>query len=419
MVPGLERIETLSQAMGNPYEAYPCVHVAGTNGKGSVTLIIASVLQQAGYRVGRFISPHIHSYRERFSVNGKEIDESVLKAYLYKIKKILAAIQTPAFHGVTEFELLTAVAFEYFKDEHVDMAVIETGLGGTYDSTNIVSPLLSVITGVDYDHQAYLGNTLQEIAQNKAGIIKPGIPVVVGEMDKAAHQVIEERAISLKSMLQPVSTCRVERCNSPSLNGQIVNITGKGIELKGITFSLLGDFQLKNLAVAVTALMELKEQGYDITDASIAQGITGLKHPGRMELISRKPPVMLDVAHNLQAAKALNESLKKIFPGRQRILVCGILDDKDSTSILRELGEDCRSCVITRPEGERGAHWYRLIEQWLSLYPEKEVQIKEDIEEAVEAGERWLDPDEYLLVTGSFYILDRARAHFNEYLSYY
>ncbi|MGS0765282.1 bifunctional folylpolyglutamate synthase/dihydrofolate synthase [Syntrophomonas curvata] len=417
--PGLERIGVLLQAMDNPCKAYPSIHVAGTNGKGSVTLMIASVLQQAGYRVGRFISPHIHSYRERFLINGQEIEENLLKKYLQDIERKLEAIKGPAFAGVTEFELLTALAFKYFKDEQVDLAVLETGLGGTYDSTNVVSPLLSIITGVDYDHQAYLGNSLEEIARNKAGIIKPGVPVIVGDMEREAYLIIEEKASSRNAPLYPGGACRIQRRNRPSLDGQIVDVNGAGIKMEGIPFSLLGDFQLKNLAVAVTALMVLKQQGYNIAAEHMSQALAGLKHPGRMELVSEHPPIMLDVAHNPQAARALNRSLKSLFPGRQRILVCGILDDKDSMAILRELGGDCRGCVVTRPEGERGANWQRLAEQWLSLYPDKEVRIKEEIETAVETGGKWLEAGEYLLVTGSFYVLDRARAHFNEYLSYY
>ncbi len=413
-MPGLERIDTLLRTMGRPDQAYPSIHVAGTNGKGSVTLMIAAVLQEAGYRVGRFTSPHIHSYRERFSINGREIEEEALKDYLHGLERKLQTIKGPAFPGVTEFELLTALAFQYFKDQQVDLAVLETGLGGTYDSTNVVSPRLSIITGVDYDHQAYLGNSLKEIASNKAGIIKPGVPVIVGDMEGEAYQVIEEKARRENAALYPARTvCQVQRRRF-SANSQIIDVKAPGIDMEEIPFSLLGDFQLQNLAVAVTALMVLKQQGYNITAGHMASALAGLKNPGRMELISRHPPIMLDVAHNPQGARALNRSLKNFFPDRRRILVCGILNDKDSRSILRELGGDSRGCVVTRPEGERGSNWRRLAEQWQSIYPDKEVRIQENIEAAVETGRKWLEAEEYLLVTGSFYILNRARAYFNE-----
>jgi dihydrofolate synthase/folylpolyglutamate synthase len=178
-----------------------------------------------------------------------------------------------------------------------------------------------------------------------------------------------------------------------------------------VTFSLLGDFQLHNLAVALTSLMLLKQQGYSRDSEHIITALSSLKHPGRMELVSSNPPIILDVAHNPQAARALADSLNNLFPQKRRIMVCGMLDDKDSLAILRELGGDCRACVITRPENQRGLHWQRVAEQWQLLYPDKEVWLKEDIEEAVKTGISLLGPDEYLLLAGSFYILDCARTY--------
>ena len=411
LIPGLERIKTLLRFMGNPEQDYPCIHIAGTNGKGSVALIISTVLHRAAYRVGRFISPHIHSYRERFSVNNQEIEEHVLLDYLHKIEGDLEKLSRQGCDRVTEFELLTAIAFQYFKDSKVDIAVLETGMGGLYDSTNVVSPLLSIITGIDYDHQSYLGNSLIEIALNKAGIIKPRVPVVVGEMDAIARQVIQDKADSQGSSLFPASLCQVKyRCN-PAIDGQVMEIRCPGLEIDQAYFSLLGDFQLQNLAVALTSLMILKQQGYNIKNEHIVNALPTLKHPGRMELISSNPPIILDVAHNPQAARALASSLNNLFPHKQRIMVCGMLDDKDSMAILKELGGDCRACVVTRPESQRGLHWQRVAEQWRLLYPDKEVWVKEDIEEAVKTGISLLGAEEYLLVAGSFYILDRARRY--------
>lgn len=398
--------------MDNPHNDFSTIHVAGTNGKGSVSLIIASVLQKAGYRVGRFISPHIHSYRERFSINGEEIEENILVEYLNKIANKIKELG-PTFEGVTEFELLTALAVQYFKDNKVDIAVLETGLGGLYDSTNIVNPVISVITGVDYDHQAYLGNTLEEIAFNKAGIIKPGIPVVVGDMDIRAFTVINNRAAQVKARLFKASTCQVQRLKSPSVSeGQTVSINYPGLIMRQVKFSLLGDFQLHNLAVAITALMVLKQRGYNFTAEHIVHALAFMHHPGRLEFISNKPPIVVDVAHNPQAAKSLAQSLNTIYPSRQRVLVCGILDDKDSMGILRQLGKNCRLGIITRPESVRAVNWRRVAQDWQLLYPEKCLIIEEDIEEAVKAGIRLLRNGEYLLLAGSFCILDRARSYF-------
>ena len=411
LIPGLTRIKTLLNVMGNPQDAYPSVHVAGTNGKGSVTLIIAAVLQHAGYRVGRFTSPHIHSYRERFSINGENIDAALLKDYLEQIKQDLITITEPSFTGVTEFEMLTALAFQYFKDNQVDIAVLETGMGGLYDSTNVVHPLLSVITGVDYDHQAYLGNSLEEIAFNKAGIIKPEIPVVVGMMDNAAYRVIENIAQKKQAPIYNAENCLVKRHGSPSNSGQTVSIKYADFDIEQVKLSLLGDFQLNNLAVATTALLVLKERGYNITAEHISQVLPHLHNPSRMEFISYDPPIILDVAHNPQAARALKQSLKSVFPDKQGVLVCGILDDKDSRIILRELGKNCRACVITKPESERGENWLNAAKQWQDLYKNKKLLVKEDIAGAVKAGLDLLKPGEYLLVAGSFYIMDKARTY--------
>ncbi len=397
--------------MGNPEQDYPCIHIAGTNGKGSVALIISTVLHQAGYRVGRFISPHIHSYRERFSVNNQEIKEYILLDYLHKIEGNLEKMSGQGYDRVTEFELLTAIAFQYFKDSKVDIAVLETGMGGLYDSTNVVSPLLSIITGIDYDHQSYLGKSLKEIALNKAGIIKPGVPVVVGNMDEIALQVIQDRAEYQGCSLFPASLSRIKRRGEPGIDGQVVEIKCPGLEIDKVYFSLLGDFQLQNLAVALTSLMVLKQQGYNIKNEHIATALATLKHPGRMELISKNPPIIVDVAHNPQAARELSYSLHNQFPQKRRIMVCGMLDDKDSMAILQELGGDCRASVVTRPESQRGLHWQQVAEQWRLLYPDKEVWVEEDIEKAVKTGISLLRPDEYLLVAGSFYILDRARRY--------
>lgn len=373
--------------------------------------MISTVLHQAGYRVGRFISPHIHSFRERFNVNNQEIKEDILLEYLHKIEWNLEKMCQQGYDRVTEFELLTAIALQYFRDSEVDIAVLETGMGGIYDSTNVVSPLLSIITSIDYEHQSYLGNSLEEIAWNKAGIIKPGVPVVVGNMDAAALQVIQAGADRQGARLFPASLCQVKRRGNPDMGGQELDIKCSGIEIEKVFFSLLGDFQLQNLAVALTSLMVLKQQGYSINSEHIIKALPSLKHPGRMELISSNPPIILDVAHNLQAARELAYSLKNLFPNQQRIMVCGMLDDKDSMSILRELGDNCRACVITRPVNQRGLHWQRVVEQWRLLYPEKEVLIQEDVEEAVKIGISLMEAEEYLLLAGSFYILDRARRY--------
>ncbi|MBC7075738.1 MAG: bifunctional folylpolyglutamate synthase/dihydrofolate synthase [Syntrophomonadaceae bacterium] len=414
IVPGLERIRYLLAVMGNPEKDLNCIHVAGTNGKGSTSLIIAGILKQAGYRVGRFMSPHVHTYRERCNINGSDIKAADFWNYLCNIEAKIQIMVKKGLPPPTEFEVLTALALQYFKDSKVDIAVLEVGMGGIYDSTNVVTPLVSVITNVACDHTAFLGNTLEEIAANKAGIIKSGIPVVVGFMDSKAFQIIEEKAAREKSLLYPASLVQVVRRGRPDIKGQIVDIKYNDNRLDKVLFSLSGDFQLQNLAVSLTALLVLKQRGYSIDSNHIESALCNLKIPGRLEPLRLNPtaPVVADAAHNPDAARAIAASLENLFPGREKVLVCGLLDDKDAKEVLNALGENTRVCVVTRPESYRGCQWRRLKSIWQNLYPGKEVYEEEDITNAVSKGVDMLQEGEYLLIAGSFYILDKARRYF-------
>ncbi|SHG78237.1 dihydrofolate synthase / folylpolyglutamate synthase [Thermosyntropha lipolytica DSM 11003] len=397
--------------MGNPEKDLHYVHIAGTNGKGSTSLIISSVLAQAGYKVGRFISPHVHSYRERFTINGQEIDAQTLKQYIDQVEAGIKTMTEKGFPHPTEFEVLTAIAFQYFKDEKVDIAVIEVGMGGRYDSTNVITPLVSVITSIGLDHMDFLGGTIAEVAYNKAGIIKHGVPVVVGRVPEEAFRVIVDEAMNKTAPIYASSMTWVER-EKQDIYGQEVTIEFAGHELKGVFFSLLGDYQLDNLATSYTTLMLLKKQGFKISDEHIRSALSFLKIPGRLEIVSRDPLVIVDVAHNPQGAEALSTSLYTLLPGRKKVLVCGIVDDKDAVETLRFLGKDTVKCIVTRPEGPRGENWNRVAAIIHSLYPQVEVYQVEDIKEAVGKGLKALAGDDYLLITGSFYVINQARRVF-------
>lgn len=387
------------------------MHIAGTNGKGSTSLIIASVLTEAGYKVGRFISPHVHSYRERFTIDGVEIEASTLKRYIDEVEARIKSMTEKGFPHPTEFEVLTAVAFQYFKDEKVDIAVIEVGMGGLYDSTNVINPLVSVITSVGLDHVEFLGNTIAEVAYNKAGIIKPGVPVVIGKLPEEAWKVVAQTARDKAAPIYSSNMTWVKR-EAETIHGQKVTIEFDYHELNSVSFSLLGDYQLDNLATAYTALMVLKQQGLKISDEDVINALSSLSIPGRLEVVSHEPLVIIDVAHNPHGASALSDSLTSLLPGRKKVLVCGIVDDKDAEETLRFLGKDVRACVVTRPEGPRGTNWVRAADIWRNLYPEAEVYQIEDIAAAVKKGLEILRDDEYLLITGSFYVINQARRVF-------
>ncbi|HWP97179.1 MAG TPA: folylpolyglutamate synthase/dihydrofolate synthase family protein [Syntrophomonadaceae bacterium] len=401
--PGLERILALLEAMNNPEKGLKTVHVAGTNGKGSSCWMITSILIKAGYRVGSFLSPHICSYRERITVNGRCIEARDLNHYLDGVLDHVPALLKAGLDHPTEFEILTAMAFEYFRDQKVDIAVVEVGMGGRYDSTNVLTPLVSLITTIDYDHTAFLGSDLAQIAWNKAGIIKPEIPVVTGLLPDIAQTVIEEHCQSLHAPLYSSSMFGVQYHGQPDLS--LVDISGPDLALRAVPFSLLGDYQLENLCSVLTVLQVLKNQGFSIPPGVIASTLDDLSFPGRMQVLNRQPLVIADAAHNPHGCRALAVSLHSLWPERPRVLVCGMLDDKDVRAALEALGPGTRVCIATRPEGERSGQWERLGSIWQELFPEKELHLVEDPLQACKLAMGILKADEYMLLTGSFYIL--------------
>ncbi len=412
--PGLERIRALLEEMGNPQQGLKYVHIAGTNGKGSTSLIIADVLIKAGYKVGRFTSPHLHSYFERFTVDGHEITEEKFKSILNSIEKHVQVMIERGGVQPTEFEVLSAVAFQYFRNEGVDVAVLEVGMGGSYDSTNVIVPVVSVVTGVDFDHTAYLGNTLREIALNKAGIIKPGVPVVVGVMEAEALEAIRRQASCVNTEIYPSSQTRISQVGTSTMTGQIVDIAGKGLRMKEVEFSLLGNYQLNNLATALTALQIMRNSGYRVEEQNIRLSLAGLRIPGRLEILQHSPLVIADVAHNPQAARALADSLENLLAGRKRVVIIGLVDDKDRDGILKPIGCNTRAIVVTRPQGPRGNDWQEVGERWQQIFPEIKLLQIENISEAVDCGLDMIQKDEYMIITGSFYVLDQARQYFNK-----
>ncbi len=405
--PGLSRIEALLREMGQPEKGLKTVHIAGTNGKGSTAFMLSAVLSQAGYRVGRFISPHIHSYRERFTINDTFIEEEEFLSYLAQVQKHIKNLS----ERPTEFEILTAIALEYFRDKQVDLAILEVGMGGIYDSTNVIEPVVSVITGIDYDHTQYLGTSLEEIARNKAGIIKKKVPLVMGPVNLPAWQVIAARARELDSPLYPSSLAEVTREAQPSLEGQLLKLAFSGQVIDKVFLPSPAYYQLENLAVAFTALQVLKMAGFSWTEGDMKAALAKLRIPGRMEIVRINPPFILDAAHNPQAASVLASSLDDILPGKKKILVLGVLDDKDAQNILKPLGHNTRALVLSRPEGGRSKNWKRLKEDGLSLFPGADSYMEEDIIEAIKVGESLLKLGDYLLITGSFYLLDKARKY--------
>jgi dihydrofolate synthase/folylpolyglutamate synthase len=348
----LDRMFALMEELGNPQGKYPIIHVAGTKGKGSVAALCASGLKAAGYKIGLYTSPHLWDYTERIQINGEPISHQQLIELVKELKPAVAKIPK-----LTTFEITTALGFLAFAKNDVNAAVIEVGLGGRLDATNIVMPKVSVITSLSYDHMAVLGNTLAEIAGEKAGIIKEGVPVVSAPQTDEALQVLERIAKERKSSFILVGKeVKFERIAS-SLDGQVLrlfdNIRHSNLEIR---LPLLGSHQIENAAIAYTAL---KASGIPISDEAIQQGFSQVKWPARFEILRREPPVVVDSAHNRDSARRLRETLDDYFPEMPVILIFCALEDKDITGILEELKPRLEFVVATRADHPRApsAEW--------------------------------------------------------------
>lgn len=336
--PDLTNTIALMEALGNPHQQLRCIHVAGTNGKGSTSHMLASILQEAGFRVGLYTSPHLRDFRERIRVNGKMIPQDEVVDFVARHKSLFASIQ-PSF-----FEWTVALCFDYFKRQHLDIAVIETGLGGRLDSTNTVSPMLSVITNIGWDHTDLLGDTLPKIAFEKAGIIKPQTPVVIGEYHEDTFPVFFEKARECNSKLIPAhQQVNILYFNNSATNAAFDVQFQSGEYWKNVYCDLTGDYQKKNLATVLTCLDPLREKGLRISEEAVRNGLlhvqtnTGLS--GRWQLLRQKPRVICDTGHNTDG---INYVVKQLSMQRYDTLrmVFGMVRDKDITKVLQLLPKE-------------------------------------------------------------------------------
>ena len=338
--PGLSRTRALLSALGNPERQLRFVHIAGTNGKGSTAACIASCLQAAGWRVGLYTSPYINRFNERMQVNGVPISDEDLETLVDRIRPIANALTD----SPTEFELITALGFLYFLQMHCDIVVLEVGLGGALDSTNVIpAPEAAVITALGLDHTAVLGDTIQDVARAKAGIIKAGAPVItyggVPEADAVIAAVCKEQGCSL----HPVDFSQLTLLPS-DLSGSRFSFGN----LSNLTLPLLGSYQPKNAAVAITTLKVLDKQGWHISDAAIREGLRTVQWPGRFELLRTDPPFLLDGSHNPHGMRATAQSLQDRFPQQKFTFLISVMADKDVTGILTPILPLAKEFVTVR-----------------------------------------------------------------------
>ncbi|MDA8211514.1 MAG: bifunctional folylpolyglutamate synthase/dihydrofolate synthase [Clostridia bacterium] len=405
---GLGRITELLNRLDNPQETLRIIHIGGTNGKGSTSAILNSVLQAGGYRVGVFTSPHLHSYTERYRINGREIEHQVIAGLIAEVRPHLENMVAEGFEHPTEFEVSTALAFMYFAREQVDFLMLEVGLGGAIDSTNVVTPLISVITNIGMDHMDYLGNSIAEIARVKAGIIKPGVPVVTAAERQEALEVIREAAREKGAALVQVGGQVRWEVKSTSMEGLSMDWWGRTQSLSGLIIPLLGRHQAVNAATALAVVEALGELGsLSLNERQIREGLAATRWPARLEIVQRAPLVVIDGAHNLDGAKTLRQALQEFFRYQDLILVIGMLGDKEREKVVAELAPLAKAVVVTKPNSPRAGDWQNLaveVRKYVS-----QVYLIENISEAVNNGIALAGPLDLVCITGSLYMVAEAR----------
>ncbi len=401
----------LMHIMGDPHQRFRAVHVAGTNGKGSTSAFIASMLASAGYRVGLYTSPHLVSFTERIRINGVPISEAKVVELAERVRRgyqRLSAADGPGALNPTFFEVTTAVAFSYFAEERVDIAVIEVGMGGRLDSTNVITPLVSVITNIDLEHTEFLGNTLELIGTEKAGIIKPGAPVVSGAVQPEVINVIEREAAARQAAVY-----RLAKDFKPDhiSSGPEYRFDYQGIkESYGrLAIALQGRYQVDNACLALAAVECLRTAGLVVEGPAIRSGLEQARWEGRLERVARRPDVYLDGAHNPASAKMLAGAVAGLKSGYKRLLlVIGILGDKDFRGIISEIVPLADYVIVTRPEYSRAMDLAALAGEVAVLH--RAVHTAGTVAQAIEKAKKEAAPDDLVLITGSLYVVGDARA---------
>ncbi len=414
----LTRMRNLMDRLGNPQQHYPIIHIAGTKGKGSVSALCASTLKSAGYKVGLYTSPHLQEYTERIQINGETIPKDVFVELVEEIKPHGEVIQ-----NLTTFELTTAIGLLYFARQKVNAAVIEVGLGGRLDATNIVDPQVSVITTLSFDHMNVLGDTLAKIAYEKAGIIKPGRPVISSPQKNEAGKVLEEIASERGSPLTLVGrdyryapwqhslekqSLLVWPADQQPVVDEFIETEGKmGQKPVFLDIPLLGYHQVENAATAYAALQVAKSTGFNINEAHIRQGFSQVVWPGRFEVLRRDPPVIIDSAHNSDSALKLRIALDDYLPGKPVILVFGASEDKDVHSMFSELLPRVTRVIATESFHPRAMEAGKIVE--LAHQFGCHAQSIVPLEDAFEAALHRAGNNTAVVVTGSIFIAAGAR----------
>jgi dihydrofolate synthase/folylpolyglutamate synthase len=388
--------------MGDPQTQFKCVHVAGTNGKGSVSAMTESVFREEGYRTGLYTSPHLVSFNERIQVGGHEISDRELARLTEEVRGHVEDMSLVSKEGhVTFFEAATAIAFAHFAEEGVEFAAIEVGMGGRLDATNVVAPECTVITRISLEHTTYLGTTIPEIASEKAGVIKPGVAVVTAEHNPEAMGVFEEMTARSSSPIRLVGRDIRWRLLAETLESTTIEIERLG----AIRIPLLGAYQGENAAMAYGAAIASRERGMKLKDSSIVAGLERVRWPGRLEIVGRRPFVVFDVSHTPDGARVVAADISRLF-GRKIILVMGVLNDKDLGGIASQFGAISKEAIATEPITPRAFPRATVAEALRRHVPL--VEEAPSVGEAIGRALSWARPEDVVVVAGSLYTVGEA-----------
>jgi len=407
----LERMRTLLKKLGSPQEHFRSVHVAGTKGKGSTCAMIAAMLQANGYKVGLYTSPHLVDVRERIVIDGEMIPQASFARLVRLLETISARIKpTP-----TYFDVLTAIAFKYFADHKVDIAVIETGLGGRLDSTNVIKPDVTAITSISHDHMAQLGPTLAHIATEKAGIFKHNVPAVSVVQDPQAEAALKKVAEKVGAPLdftgQTIEfSYRFESSRMLGPHNRIC-LTTPNSKFEHLAVPLIGEHQAINCGLALAVIDRLKSRGIAINDTRAIEGLTKVSVAGRMEMVSQTPRVIVDGAHNAASLDAAMKAIGQHIPYDSMVVIFGCCGDKDVAGMLDRITSGADKVIFTRIDNVRSADPHELSARYVELYG-KMAQVAENLEDALAIANRAVTKEDLICITGSFYLVGEAKKYF-------
>lgn len=399
--PGLSRTEALLDKLGRPQDRLKFIHIAGTNGKGSCAAMLASILRAAGYRTGLYTSPYLFRFHERMQINGEPVDDAELAELVTRIRPLAEAMEDHP----TEFELITAAALLWFAERQCDIVVLEVGLGGRLDATNVIpAPEAAVLMNIGLDHTAVLGDTVEQIAAEKAGILKPGCEAAVYQQRESVLEVIRRKAAQIGAEVHVADFSRIEP-EFDSLEGQSFRYKGEPYAL-----SLLGEHQLRNAAVVLETVELLRRRGWHLPREAVEHGLYATVWPARFELVSREPPFVVDGGHNPQCAESVRTNLLHYFPRGRRVLLVGVLADKDYPALFEILNDAADAWVCVTPESERALPAPALAEHLRRFG--KPVTVCDGIPEGVETARELAGEDGMACAVGSLYMAGAVRACF-------